>query len=286
MIAMFGLVAVASLPAAGWFSHDVDVIAVTDMTDKGRTYPVPSPGHPVYYMLYDMGPRAMGTDFNATQNWAGESMPNRTKAIQWVMVALAQQGYQIADNNHPPTQFFVYTWGMIAGKDTMSTDSFATENPIRPALRFLGGDKVNLMWELETHGGYVDSRSMLRGFQRTGITGKIWDYSGGNLFIARVRSLTIESRNSLKKTLLWETRFACPSDGLALDESLPLMIKAAAPYFGRETVKPVNVNATKVYGGHVDLGDFKVLEYLPDGSPKDHAPAQPANPEKGPGQPE
>ena len=233
------------------FHHDVEVITVTDMTDAGRSYPAASPAQPVYYKIIDLGLQDFGPA------WAGEDLPARRKVLIWAIKALAEQGFRVANEQHPPTQLFVFAWGMLqGGKD-------------RPALRFLGGDKADLMWEQEQYGGFVSPRVLLRGIQRVGIVGEIWDLAESNLFLGIVRSYTIDSFDAPKVTLLWETRFACPADGLGLADSMPLMIKAAALNFGRETKLPVNLNASDLFKGRVDLGELKILETLPTGKADD-----------------
>jgi hypothetical protein len=129
----------------------------------------------------------------------------------------------------------------------------------RPALKFLGGDKVDLMWEQEQPGGMVDPRVLLRGMKRMGIAGKVWDIAESDLFLTVVRSYTMDSLHSPKVTLLWETRFACPATGLAMTDAMPLMIKVAAANLGRESKLPVSVNASEVFKGRVDLGELKFL---------------------------
>ena len=51
-----------------------------------------------------------------------------------------------------------------------------------------------------------------------------------------------------EKVLLWTTKISCPSRGLALPETLPVMLALAGPNIGRETPKPVSVRATLVAG--------------------------------------
>ncbi len=223
------------------FQHDVDVITVTDMTDAGRAYPNASPASPVYYMIIDVGQRTFGG------SWAGETIPDHRTARKWMMAALAEQGYRLADENHPPTQLLVYGWGMMQGGQG------------RPALKFLGGDKVDLMWEQEQVGGFINARVLLRNMQRMGITGKVWDLAESDLFLGIVRSFSMESLKGPKTTMLWETRFACPALGLAMNTTMPLMIKAAAPNLGRETNKPINLNVSEALRGHVELGELKIL---------------------------
>ena len=228
------------------FPHDVDVITVTDMTEIGRTYPHATPVRPVYYMIINLGEKYFG------RSWAGEKVPKSREALKWMQEAMAKQGYLLANEQHPPTQLFVFAWGMLQG------------GPDRPALKFLGGDKADLMWEQEKYGGFVSPRVLLRGFQRTGVVGKVWDTAESDLFLGIVRSYTMDSlKDENKPVLLWETRFGCPAVGLWMTEALPQMIKAASLNLGRETKMPVNLNATEAFKGHVDYGELKVIGTVP-----------------------
>jgi hypothetical protein len=230
--------------AAGKFLHkDVDVISVTDMTDAGRAYAPATPAKPVYYKLVYFG----YTHFDGTRVWAGESIPKNKDVLVWMIEAMRAQGYLVADAAHPPEQLLVFSWGMMeGGKD-------------RPALGFLGGDKLNLMWEQVQYGGFVDPRVLLRGMIRTGVAGKVWDIAESDLFLGAVRSFTLDAMENPNPTLLWETRFGCPATGLAMDQAMPLLVAAAAMNLGRETAKPVTFNATEAFAGNVTLGEFKFL---------------------------
>ncbi len=225
-----------------FLQKDVDVITVTDMTEAGRACPVPTPDKPVRYKLVYIG------QVNFGRAWAGETLPTKQNTIDWIMAALKTQGYLLADEVHPPEQLFVFGWGMLEGGIG------------RPALAFLGGDKVNLMWEQQQYGGSVDPRVLLRGPIRMGVAGKVWDFAESPLFMGVVRSFTIDSLDAAHPVgKLWETRFACPATGLAFNETMPLLIKAAAPNFGRETQKPVSLNATDAFGGTVNLHELEIL---------------------------
>lgn len=135
--------------------------------------------------------------------------------------------------------------------------------PDRPALQFLGGDKAGLMWEQEKYGGAGDPRMLLRGIQRAGVVGKVWETAESDLFLGIVRSYTIDSETASKTTLLWETRFGCPSTGFWMTEAMPALIKAAALNLGRETKLPVNLNASDAFGGRVDYGELKIMGTVP-----------------------
>jgi len=151
----------------------------------------------------------------------------------WKMAAMAKQGYLLADDQHPPTQLFVFSWGMQRGGPGV--------------LKFLGGDVTEAI-----------PRPPF--MPRAGIVDKVWETAEGYVFLVGVRSYTIDSESAPKVTLLWETRFGCPAVGLALSSTLPSMITAAAPHLGRETKLPVNLNVSDLLRSRVDLGELKVLE--------------------------
>jgi hypothetical protein len=239
---------------ANWLSSltapDIDIVAVTDMTDQGRVYPHASAEKPVYYMIVDAGERTFG------RSWAGEKVPAPPVALKWMMGAMAQQGYRLADDAHPPTQLFVFGWGMIQGGES------------RPALHFLGGDKLDLKWEEQQYTGILSGHVLTtsRQLKLHGLAEKVWELAVNDLFLGVVRSYNIETATGGKPLLLWETRFGCPSRGLYMVDAMPLMIKVAAANLGRESKIPVNVDASDELHGHVELGELKSLGMEPDGS--------------------
>jgi hypothetical protein len=62
--------------------------------------------------------------------------------------------------------------------------------------------------------------------------------------------------------LLWHTKISCPSDGLVVADTMPTMLVIAAPYIGRETGRPVWVNAPEISKPRLDIGPTKVAEQL------------------------
>lgn len=269
------------MSAAGKFLRkDVDVITVTDVTEAGKLYPTPSPARPVRYRIVHLGARSFGGD------WAGEEMPSKNAVLLWLMAAMRDQGLVLADSTHAPEVTLVFGWGMLAGKTgeptiggsgLMHIDNGAgatilagggeggdlvagnTVGSRRRALRFLGGDKVNLMWEQQQNAWMFEPRYLIRGMTRMGVAGKIWDFAEGDLFLGAVAAYPADYLENPKAPLLWQTRFACPATGLSLTKALPQMILAAAPNLGRETALPVNVNASDRFGSEVRMGDFTIL---------------------------
>ncbi len=63
------------------------------------------------------------------------------------------------------------------------------------------------------------------------------------------------------------TRIAAPSLGFELGEVLPAMLAIGGPVFGRDTPKPVWVNADDRFKPNVTLGELKLIEYLKEKPP-------------------
>ena len=224
------------------FLHrDVDVITVTDVTDDGKILPAATPDKPIRYQLIYVG------EISFNSRWGGESIPPKQDIIQWLMASLKAQGYLPADKEHPAEQVLVYGWGLNPGGFSWSV------------VGFLGGDKANLIWGKYHFSSMADPQLSHPNMIPTNLGVKIMEFAEDSLFVGIVRSFSMESLNGTKVTQLWETRFGCPARGLGLDDTMPLLIKAAALNFGRETIRPVALNASDAFGGSVTLGEFKVL---------------------------
>jgi hypothetical protein len=66
-----------------------------------------------------------------------------------------------------------------------------------------------------------------------------------------------------ERRLIWRAMMSLPSAGTSLEESVPALVKAGAPFFGRETGLPQHVVEPLVPPGKVEIGPTKVEEYLP-----------------------
>lgn len=235
-----------SNPLGWWLRRDVDVITVTDVTEAGKAHPPATPAQPVYYKIIDLGQEDFG------RAWAGERVPHFRTARAWLMKALARQGYLLADEQHPPTQLLVFSWGMTS----------------QGAFDFMGGDRM----PPPLPGWFAPP---------IGIWAKVIALSSDDVFLGLVKAFTIESETAPQVTLLWQTRFGCAANGLGMMEALPLMIEVASPNFGRETLLPVNVNASERFRGRVDLGELKVLGEA-EMPPKSSATTNPEKPRNEP----
>ncbi len=237
-----------------------NVITVTDFTQTGSLLPVPSPKSPVYYEACSLGFRELG------RSMAGEQPPKNDQMLGLIVKTLAKQGYVLASDQHPPTQFLAFAWGTL--RTGGPGPSFG---PSKGVLRFLGGAKLNhVMEDADTESdfeiGLRDYRALYNS-KGSQLADEIYDAASDDLYVALIRSYDFKAAVEGKLDQLWETRISLPSSGLALDTSLPLAIVTAGQNIGRDTPRPVWVDASEKRQGNVEIGDLNVLEYM---DPKQH----------------
>jgi hypothetical protein len=240
-----------------------NVITVTDATPEGKALPPPSPEHPVYYVAEDLGFREFGAPV------PGDPLPPHAMITSVIVKTLEKQGYLPADKKHKPTQFILFNWGTMYAPPSAGALSGRTNQVVHPPnpllLKFMGGDKVDLMWDtpinnpnISMGGGMADARILTLGL-RSSIAQKIHDAAEGDLYVAALGGYDFQALRKGKSVELWQTRIACPADGLALADTIPVMIVAAGPQIGRDTPLPIWKDATEDQQGQVNLGELKVL---------------------------
>jgi hypothetical protein len=286
------LAGIAALPSARADTH-VNVLTVTDTTAEGKALAPASPEHPVYYVAEDLGFREFGSPV------PGDPLPPHKFITAVIVKTLEKHGYLPADKAHPPTQLIIFNWGtmydppslgqldggdelyqhsMGGGMDVgghqsngsdqassamLDNNDHSLKHPPNPEfLKFMGGEKVDLMWD--TPGGNPriefgsDARVILLGF-RSSVAQKIHDAAEGDLYVAALGGYDFKALLKGKNVKLWQTRIACPADGLALAETLPQMIVAAGPQIGRDTPIPVWIDAAEEKRGQVNIGELRVV---------------------------
>lgn len=230
----------ASLQAGGFpKTPDPDVLAVTDVTDEGRSWPLPEPGKPVYYEAVSYGSRNY-------PGLRGDIEPNPRAMLRLIVSTLAEQGFEPTKEKGGAKIFLSISWGFAHGDLGM--------------LRFLGGDKLGLMWELDT-GGMITPNVFRRGF-RSVTAAKVMSVANNDLYIASIQAFDLKKLDAGEKVLLWHTRIACSASRLTMADALPTMIVAAGPFFGRETKQPEWRDIAALKKAHVDFGALKLMEYI------------------------
>jgi hypothetical protein len=176
---------------------------------------------------------------------------------------LAKQGYLPAGEGRPASLLLLWTWG------TMNTDRVYSFNPDdtegrqvnrRQLLRFMGAYKLGLV--AKEPNALMDDTLMPGVLFRDADQDLINDLSTEDLYVAAIAAYDYAAATRKEKVLLWTTKISCPSRGLGMPETLPVMLALAGPNIGRETPKPVAVKATDKFKPEVRIGDPTVVEYL------------------------
>ncbi|MBI5381243.1 MAG: hypothetical protein HZA31_05025 [Opitutae bacterium] len=257
------LVCSAALPGlqAGGFldfflpKHELQVITVTDTTPMGALMRPATPANPVYYIAVNMGYRDLGGVMG------GDKIPPQPEVLKTFFKVLAKQGYLPSSKDHPPTMLMLWVWGtMYTDKIYMSSDDFEGRQLNRhQLLRFLGGYKLGLT----TKTPELFTQDILPGVTHLNADAQdISDLATDDLYVAVVAAYDYQSVVNKEKKLLWTTKISCPARGFVLGDVLPSMLAIAGPNIGRETAKPVWVNASEKFKPEVKIGDPVIVEYL------------------------
>ncbi len=229
------------LGVSSWAEQDTTVIAVTDMTDEGRKRPTASPENPIYYQAVTTGYQVFG------RGVAGEQIPPNDAFLQVVLKTLKKEGFIPATDENPPSIVLGFSWGSV-------WESEGT------ALQVLGGDKLDLTWEIKPTLG-LEPRQWLRGLRKKN-GDRIVEMSKENLFVVNIAAYDRPALIKGDLLPLWQTRIACPTRGVWAKDAMPKIVIAAASIIGRETETPQISSVAEAFGkrGEVSIGELTVTD--------------------------
>ncbi|RXK54442.1 hypothetical protein ESB00_00655 [Oleiharenicola lentus] len=238
-------------------SHrELEVITVTEVSTESGFRPAASRDQPHYYVAASLGYRDLGGQI------AGFKQPPTELVLRLISAELAKQGYlPSTSRSGPPTLLLCYTWG------TLNAERFYGPDPSRPPLqvnrgqivRFLGGHKIGLdqaffnpltapMVGLTANS--YDARNLL-------------EVAEEDFYVIVVSAYDLDAALEMRrKPPLWTTRIAAPSLGFSLADVMPAMLAIGGQQFGRETPRPVWINADDKFTPNVKLGELQLVEYL------------------------
>jgi hypothetical protein len=228
----------AGLPPARGAGFDLftdswnDVIVATDMTAEGRKLTPPTAAQPVYYLGRSLGER-LG-------EIGGDKLPDKKELDQIVAKVLAKQGYLGArPGGDDPALFLVVQWGYLTPGSAdlywfLGYNSDQDVASYNPSLRYFRSREIEMVLQCA----------------RLPLYGII------------VTAFDFKSARTPRPVIYWQTRIGLPANGKWMKEALPVMLLAAGPAIGRESGKPVLVDADNVRQGHVTLGELQVLDVL------------------------
>lgn len=227
-----------------------DVFVVTDVTHEGKTWTPPTKAKPVYCEAFNLG-----RDFGSIP---GDKEPGSKEFVALIVKLLAEQGYQGNNATHPPTLTLAMQWGYL--------DASFGRN-----LAYLGGEKLDLMWEAQGNFmPFLDPRVLTRGM-RSPTQQKVMDYANDSLYAVTISAFDYASvHGEGKPVLLWQTRIAAPTRGIYMADALPRAITVAAPEIGRESVQTVVAKIPPE--GVVEFGELEMMGYEDEENPPSDPP--------------
>jgi hypothetical protein len=226
-------------------SGENDVIIVTDVSAAGRKIQPAMPESPVYYWAINFG-----CDYGSTP---GDKVPESREIGAVIEKVLASQGYLRADGRHPPSLYLGFQWGRLeSGK-------------LRQNLAYLGGRKLDLMWEVEDNFGDIHPNALLRNF-RSPEADKVMALASDELYAVTINAFDYASAVDItrKPVLLWQTRIATRGLGAWMKVALPRIIQLAGPSIGRETPVPVFRKPSDLLRESIEFGELRVLDDEPE----------------------
>ncbi len=238
-------------------SHrDLEVITVTDVSTESGFRPAASPDQPQYYVAASLGYRDLGGQI------AGFKQPPTDTVLRLISAELAKQGYlPSTSRSGPPTLLLCYTWG------TLNAEKFYGPDPSSPPVqanraqivRFLGGQKAGL-----DNNFFNPLTAPIMGLTAYSYDAqKLLEVAREDFYMIVVSAYDLEAAlERRRKPPLWTTRIAAPSLGFSLADVMPAMLAIGGQQFGRETPRPVWINADDKFTPNVKLGELQLVEYL------------------------
>lgn len=259
---------------------------VTEVTEAGKKQPAVSPQAPAYYEFHALGYRSLGDSMK-------ESALPAPEVESLLERALASGGFLRGSAAHPPSLVIVYFWGshnhFDDSNDAVPYDTLVRNYLDRAAL--VGGTK----FAAELAKAYRETEALLAA-SPVPTANTVPEYDGLGLGVASAMAQMNRMANPLQsfalqkpknrqlmdlaaqdcyyvvasaydrgsvaadqRQLLWRTRLTVAADGVAQRQSLPVLIAAAAPFFGRETPEPAIIRKRSLRRGNVEIGTPTVV---------------------------
>jgi hypothetical protein len=228
-----------------------DVIIVTDVSAAGRKIQPASPESPVYFWAINFG-----CDYGSTP---GDKVPESREIGAVIEKVLASQGYVRADAKHPPSLYLGFQWGRLEAR-------------LGQNLAYLGGDKLDLMWEVQENFGHLPAQVLWRN-SRSPEADKVMALASDELYAVTISTFDYASvlDTTRQPLLLWQTRIATRGLGAWMKVALPKIIQLAGPSIGRETPVPVFRKPAELLRESIEFGELRVLDDEPE-KPKNPGP--------------
>lgn len=237
-----------------------NVSVITEMTDAGRAAARTRASGPAYYIAHDGGLTEEGIPI------AGERPPSFGALAGALKQALAVNGYLPADPAHPASLLIFYRWGSYNHEAPGFPELARVSLVERAAL--VGGTKFGLdvldamnarMLDLFRN---EDSRNEL-----------LMEQATSDLYFVVASAYDLAAAQRGEGVLLWRTKTSVIARGEEMDDSVPRVVAAAAPYFGRNMTEAAWIE-TRSPAARVEAGPPVAMEFISAPLPAHFVPDQ------------
>ena len=246
------------LPKSFQKNPTLDMTFNTEFTAYGRLLRKVSPENPLYYVSEDAGFHQLG--------WvAGGERPPPLQVLERALnKALVTNGFLPASPEHPAGLALIYYWGSHNKPDEDTARDFpemARRFILERAIlvggkKFASGMNFAMEWG-ETAADHEGKLEFLR------------DQTREELYYVVVSAYDYQALARGERRMAWRTTMTVTSAGLAMNETLPVVVASAAPYFGRDMAEP-EIGARRISReGRVLIGTPTVVpDPVPDAAKK------------------
>ena len=254
----------------------VDQTVITEMSEEGKKLPLPSPAHPVYYAA-----KSAGFKMLAGRDALGEQPPTAAEIEAVMARALAVNGYRPVAAGQPAALLIIYHWGMHSLLDQGSEEVEGSATPdlghanLLSRAALVGGAKFAAELKRALAQQDSDDEAMtyvnvgvghygpLRAFtERDAKTRQLYEESQAPCYYVVVSAYDYAAAAHGEHKLLWRSKLTVEANGVAMADTLPMLIANGAQYLGHDMPEPATMTKPLTREGHTRLGPMKVEEYL------------------------
>lgn len=249
------------LPRSFQTNPRVDLSVITEMTEEGKKISPPSEEKPAYYFAQSAGFHGEG---QGVQDYPPLELG---KLEAQLSASLKNNHYLPATEGHPPTLVLFYIWGVHNRLDPEMQDIGNTNLLSRAQL--VGGTKFAhefyqalAEWDAagSPRGDITDP--VHRFIERDDLTRQLVEQIFNDCYYVVVSAYEGAALAHHQRVLLWRTKIATASQGIGLKETMPALIAGGTDYYGKDMPTATVLDEQLHRGGHVDIGEAQVKEYI------------------------
>lgn len=267
----------------------LELTVITEMTEEGKKLPAVSPGSPAYFDTFSAGYHAMG-ELSANENPVAEA-----EIRKLLISSLAMSGYlPEKPPAHPATLMIIFSWGthnllVDLDEENSTLDPTAVARNLLDRAALVGGTKfserlkqlfreandlatANYTPPADPTGTVpampspippqmMEFMNPVERFKRESTRNDfLVDQAASDVYYVVASAYDLSAMKAKHRVLLWRTRMTVASAGVSQEQSLPTMVYAAGPFFGKDMTDAEIIHRKVIPDGTVEIGVPRVVE--------------------------